>query len=225
MKAVPGRKTDVKDAGWICDLLRHGLLRPSFIPQRPQRGLRELVRYRRSLIEERSREANRIQKLLEGANIKLASVAADFLGVPGRAMLRALVAGEEDPKALAQLAEGRLREKAPALEDALQGLMGPHRRFLLASQLRHLGSLEAEIGQLGQEVARRADPFEATVSAVDAIPGMGRRTAGIIVAEIGAGVASFPGPSHLASWPVSVRATIAVPTRSGAVPPGKATTG
>ena len=200
MKAVPGRKTDVKDAQWICDLLRHGLLRASFIPQRPQRELRELVRYRRSLIEERSREANRIQKLLEGANIKLASVATDVLGVSGRAMLRALVAGEEDPKALAQLAKGRLREKAAELEDALQGLMGPHQRFLLASQLRHLGNLEAEIEQLDDEVARRLDPFEEIVAVVDTIPGVGRRTAEIIVAEIGANVDQFPSPSHLASW-------------------------
>lgn len=200
MKAVPGRKTDVKDAQWICDLLQHGLLRPSFIPQRPQRELRELVRYRRSLIEERSREANRIQKLLEGANIKLASVATDVLGASGRAMLRALVAGEEDPKSLAQLARGRLREKLPALEDALQGLMGPHQRFLLASQLRHFGNLEAEIEQLDDEVDRRLNPFEETVAMVDTIPGVGRRTAEIIVAEIGTDVTQFPSASHLASW-------------------------
>lgn len=200
MKAVPGRKTDVKDAEWICDLLRHGLLRASFIPERPQRELRELVRYRRSLIEERSREANRIQKLLEGANIKLSSVATDVLGASGRAMLWALVAGEEDPKALAQLAKGRLREKAAELEEALQGLMGPHQRFMLASQMRHLGDLEAEIAQLDDEVARRVDPFEETVAAVDTIPGVGRRTAEIIVAEIGTDMTQFPTPAHLASW-------------------------
>ena len=120
MKAVPGRKTDVKDAEWIADLLRHGLLRSSFIPGRPQRELRELTRYRRSLVQERTREANRIQKVLEGANVKLGSVATDVLGVSGRAMLKALSEGEEDPKALAELARGRL------MEEALRGLMGPH---------------------------------------------------------------------------------------------------
>ena len=207
MKAVPGRlsdrqagKTDVKDAEWICDLLRHGLLRASFIPERPQRELRELVRYRRSLTEERSREANRIQKLLEGANIKLSSVASDVLGASGRAMLQALVAGEEDPKALAGLAKGRLREKAGELEEALRGLMGPHQRFMLASQLRHLGDLEAEIERLDEEVARQVDPFEETVAAVDTIPGVGRRTAEVIVAEMGTDMEQFPTPGHLASW-------------------------
>ena len=122
MKTVPGRKTDAKDAEWIAELLQHGLLRASFIPDRPQRELRELTRYRRSLVEERSREANRIQKLLEGANIKLASVATDVLGVSGRAMLAALAAGETDPEALAGLARGRLREKTGELQEALRGL-------------------------------------------------------------------------------------------------------
>ena len=134
MKTVPGRKTDAKslprtgygDAEWIAELLQHGLLRASFIPDRPQRELRELTRYRRSLVEERSREANRIQKLLEGANIKLASVATDVLGVSGRAMLAALAAGETDPEALAGLARGRVREKRRELQEALRGLMGSH---------------------------------------------------------------------------------------------------
>ena len=135
IKAVPGRKTDVKDAQWIADLLRHGLLRASFIPDRPQRELRELTRHRRSLVEERRRAANRIQKLLEGANIKLASVATDVLGVSGRAMLKAMSQGEEDPEALAELARGRLREKRDELEKALRGLMGPQQRFMLTIQL------------------------------------------------------------------------------------------
>ena len=142
MKAVPGRKTDVKDAEWIADLLRHGLLQASFIPDRPQRELRELTRYRRSLVEERSREANRIQKVLEGANVKLASVATDVLGVSGRAMLKAMAGGEEDPKVLANLAKGRLREKLPELEAALQGLIRSHQRFMLAIQLGHLSYLD-----------------------------------------------------------------------------------
>ena len=200
MKAVPGRKTDVKDAEWIADLLRCGLLQASFIPERPQRELRELTRYRRSLTEERSRAANRIQKLLEGANVKLGSVATDVLGASGRAMLAAMAAGEEDPKALAELAKGRLREKLEELEEALSGLMGPHQRYLLASQLGHLRHLEEEIGRLDQEVARRVDPFEETVAAVDTIPGIGRRTAEVIVAEMGTDMAQFPTPGHLASW-------------------------
>ena len=170
IKAVPGRKTDVKDAQWIAELLQHGLLRPSFIPARPQRELRELTRYRRSLVQERSRVANRIQKLLEGANIKLSSVATDVLGVSGRAMLEALAAGETDPKALADLAQGRLREKLDPLEEALRGQVQDHQRFMLASHLRHLGNLDSEIERLDEEVARRLAPFEEIVAAVDTIP-------------------------------------------------------
>lgn len=200
IKRVPGRKTDVTDAQWIAQLLQHGLLRPSFIPDRPQRELRELTRYRRSLIEERSREANRIQKLLEGANVKLSSVATDVLGVSGRAMLAALAAGEEDPQRLAELAKGRLREKRAQLEQALKGLIGHHQRYLLTRQLSHLEFLSREIDDLDREVAQRVDPFAETVQAVDTIPGIGRRTAEIIVAEVGTDMARFPTPGHLASW-------------------------
>ena len=200
LKAAPGRKTDVKDAEWIVDLLRHGLLQASVIPDRPRRELRELTRYRRSLTEERSREANRIQKLLEGANIKLASVAADVLGASGRAMLAAMAAGEEDSKALAQLAKGRLREKLHELEEALHGRMGSHQRFMLASQLDHLHYLEARIERLDEEVARRLRPFEEAVAAIDTIPGVGRRTAEVIAAEVGMDMSRFPTPGHLASW-------------------------
>ena len=200
MKAVPGRKTDVKDAEWIADLLRHGLLRSSFIPGRPQRELRELTRYRRSLVQERTREANRIQKVLEGANVKLGSVATDVLGVSGRAMLKALSEGEEDPKALAELARGRLRGKREELEEALRGLMGPHQRFMLAIQLDRLNCLDGQIETLDLEVARRVDPFEETVAAVDTIPGIGRRTVKVIVAEMGTDMSRFPSAGHLASW-------------------------
>ena len=200
MKAVPGRKTDVKDAEWIADLLRHGLLQASFIPDRPQRELRELTRYRRSLVEERSREANRIQKVLEGANFKLASVATDVLGVSGRAMLKAMAGGEEDPKVLANLARGRLREKLPELEAALQGLVRSHQRFMLAIQLGHLSYLDGQIDTLDLEVARRVNPFEETLAAVDTIPGIGRRTAEVIVAEMGADMEQFPSAGHLSSW-------------------------
>ena len=200
MKAVLGRKTDVKDAEWIADLLRHGLLRPSFIPDRPQRELRELTRHRRNLIQERTRAANRIQQVLEGANIKLGSVASNVLGVSGRAMLASLAQGEEDPKALADLAQGKLRDKIGELEEALRGVMGPHQRFMLSRLLRHFSFLDEEIDALSEEVAQRVDPFEETVAAVDAIPGVGRRTAEVIVAEMGTDMSRFPSGGHLASW-------------------------
>ena len=200
IKAVPGRKTDVKDAEWIAELLQHGLLRASFIPDRAQRELRELTRYRRSLVQERSREANRVQKLLEGANIKLASVATDVLGVSGRAMLTALAAGETDPDLLAALARGRLRNKSGELVEALRGLMGDHQRFMLTIQLERIAGLDAQIEQLDQEVARRRHPFADTVAALDTIPGVGRRTAEVIAAEVGVAVAAFPTAGHLASW-------------------------
>ena len=200
IKAVPGRKTDVKDAEWIAELLQHGLLRASFIPPRPQRELRELTRYRRSLVQERSRAANRVQKLLEGANIKLASVATDVLGASGRSMLAALAEGETDPEKLAGLARGRLREKLGELEEALRGLVGSHQRYLLARQLHHLEHLEAEIEELDREVARRLSPFEPMVAALDTIPGVGPRTAQVIVAEMGPDMEQFPTPGHLASW-------------------------
>ena len=160
IKMVPGRKTDVKDAEWIAELLKHGLLKPSFIPERPQRELRELVRYRKSLVQERSREANRIQKVLEGANIKLGSVATDVLGASGRKMLRALADGEDDPKVLADMAKGRLREKLEALEEALLGVVGSHQRFMLATQLRRLSTLDADVERLDAEVAPTGSPAQ-----------------------------------------------------------------
>lgn len=200
IKAVPGRKTDVRDAEWIADLLRHGLLRGSFIPDRPQRELRELVRYRRRLIEERSREAERLHKTLEGANVKLGAVASDILGVSGRAMLEALVAGRDDPEALAALAKGRLRDKHDRLVAALRGLVGPHQRRLLAAQLRHIDYLDAEIASLSAEIEERMRPFDPAIELADAIPGVGRRTAEAILAEIGADMTRFPSDAHLASW-------------------------
>jgi transposase len=138
IKAVPGRKTDVRDAEWIADLLRHGLLSPSFIPAQPERELRELTRYRTSLLQARSAEVNRIQKVLEGANIKLASVASNVVGASGRAMLEALIGGQADPEAMSKLAIGRLREKHDSLVEALEGRVGPHQRFLLTVQLRQV---------------------------------------------------------------------------------------
>lgn len=200
MKAVPGRKTDVKDAEWIADLLRHGLLRPSFIPDRPQRELRELVRYRTSLVRERAAEVNRIQKVLEGANIKLASVATNVVGVSGRAMLEGLIAGTEEPEQLAGLARGRLREKRPALEEALAGRLGAHQRFLLSVQLQHLDELDALITQVGDEIEARLRPFVEAAQRMMTIPGVGVRTAQAVLAEIGADMSRFPTAAHLASW-------------------------
>ena len=200
IKAVPGRKTDVKDAQWIADLLRHGLLRSSYIPDRSQRELREVVRYRRSLVRERSREVSRIQQVLEGANIKLSSVATDVLGVSGRAMLEALASGSEDVRAMAALAKGRMRPKRPELEEALRGLMGPHQRMLLRSQLTHLDFLEQQIAQLNEEVAARMGPFEEAINQLDGITGVGTRTAQEVLAEIGLDMSRFPSEAHLASW-------------------------
>ena len=200
IKAVPGRKTDVKDAAWLADLLKHGLLRPSFIPARPQRELRELVRYRRRLMQEKTQLANRMQQVLEGGNIKLASVASDILGVSGRAMLRAMIAGEADPERLAAFAQGVLRKKLDALRGALQGTLGAHQRFMLETQLRLLETVEAEVARLDAEVARRLAPFAETIIRLDTIPGVARRAAEDLLAELGADLAPFPSAGHLASW-------------------------
>ena len=200
LKAVPGRKTDVKDAEWIADLLRHGLLKPSFIPDREQRELRELVRYRTSLVQERTAAANRLQKVLEGANIKLASVATDILGRSGREMLEALVAGETNTAVMAEFARGRLREKRPSLERALAGRFGPHQRFLVAEILAHIDYLDDTIERLSAEIGERERPFETVLDRLDTIPGVGRRIAEIIVAEVGPDVRRFPSAGHLASW-------------------------
>ena len=200
IKAVPGRKTDVKDAEWIADLLRHGLVRGSYIPDRPQRELRELVRYRRTLLQQRAQVINRIQKVLEGANIKLASVANDILGVSGRAMLEAIVAGTEDPVALASLARGRLQDKRPALERALAGSVGPHQRMMIASQLRHIDFVDQEVATVSAEVAARLAEHEEKIERLDAIPGVGRRVAEEVLAEIGTDMDRFPTAVNLASW-------------------------
>jgi transposase len=200
MKQVPGRKTDVRDSEWIADLLRHGLLKASFVPALPQRELRELTRYRTTLIRERAAERNRIHKTLEGAGIKLGSVATDVLGLSGRLMLAALVDGTTDAETLADLAKGSLRTKLPQLQRALTGHVGEHQRFLLAHQLAHLDGLDELIDQVGQEVTERLGPFQAKVERLDAVSGIGRRTAEIVLAEIGTDVARFPSAAHLASW-------------------------
>lgn len=200
VKNVPGRKTDVKDAEWIAELHRHGLLPGSFIPNRDQRELRELVRYRKSLVRERSAEANRLQKVLEGANIKLASVATDILGRSGREMLAGLAAGNDDIEQLAALARGRLVEKRQDLLRALRGVVGTHQRFMIGEQLAHIEQIEGRIGRLDKEIARRLDPFAEALANLQTIPGVGRRVAESLVAEIGVDMGRFPSAKHLASW-------------------------
>ncbi len=200
IKQVPGRKTDVKDAEWIADLLRHGLLRASFIPDRPQRELRELTRYRTALVRERSAEVSRVQKVLEGANIKLAVVAKDITGVSGRDMLAALLAGSTDAATMAQFARGRMREKIPQLEKALVGRFAAHQRFLVAQQLAHIDFLDDLIARVSAEVAERVGPFEELIALLDTITGIGRLTAEVVVAEIGVDMTRFPSAAHLCSW-------------------------
>lgn len=200
IKTVPGRKTDVKDAQWIAELLQHGLLRPSFIPPIAQRNLRDLTRYRTSFIRERVNLVNRIQKLLEGANIKLASVASDIMGMSGRAMLDAIVAGETDPLAMASLAKGKLCNKREQLIEALEGRVQPHQRFILAELLCQLDSLEETIARFNQQIEVYSEPFEAVIELLDTVPGVGRQTAEMLVAEIGIDMSRFPSAAHLSAW-------------------------
>jgi transposase len=200
MKAIPGRKTDQKDSEWVAELLRHGLLKASFVPERFQRELRELTRYRTRLVEERSAEVNRVQKILEGANLKLASVATDIMGVSARAMLAALVAGTTDPAALAALAKGRLRTKEAELARALEGELTSVQAFLLARQLGHIDYLDAEIEALDARIAEEMRPFADPLARLMTIPGVGRRTAEAILAEAGPDMSRFPSAAHLAAW-------------------------
>ena len=200
LKAVPGRKTDVKDSEWIADLLRHGLLKASFVPDRPQRELRELTRYRTALLQDRAAEVNRLQQTLEGANIKLAAVATDVLGKSGREILAALVAGDTAADALAQLAKGRLREKIPQLERALTGRVGPHQRFLVARHLAQIDAFDETVTQVSAEIAERLRTVDDDLERLDTIPGVGRRTAEVIVAELGTDLERFPTAGHAASW-------------------------
>jgi len=200
IKAVPGRKTDVKDAEWIADLLRHGLLRGSYIPNREQRELRELVRYRKSLIRERATEVNRVQKVLEGANIKLASVVTDVMGASARAMLNAIIAGESDPKQLVPLAKGKLQHKKEQLERSLLGVIRGHQRKLLRFLIEHIEFLERQIETLNQEIAEQMRPFEEAMQRVLTVPGMGRRAAEMILAHTGLDMSRFPSDAHIASW-------------------------
>ena len=205
MKAVPGRKTDVKDSEWLADLLRHGLLKASFIPPQPIRDLRDLVRYRKSLIEERSREINRVQKVLETANIKLSSVVSDVMGVSGRAMIQALITGEQSPEVLAELAQGSLHTKIPELRQALFGRVDAHHQILLSHLLAHISFLDRAIGQLFFQLQRYLRPFEEAVELLVSIPGVAAETAATILGEIGVDMSCFPSAAHLASWAGVVR--------------------
>jgi transposase len=200
IKAVPGRKTDCHDAEWIADLLQHGLLRPSFIPDRPQRELRDLTRTRTALIDERSAVVNRLQKVLEDANLKVTGVATDIMGVSGRASIAAMLQGTTDPATLAELAKGRLRAKRAELERALSGRVSDHHRLLLTTHLAHVDFLDEEIARLSTEIAARLRPVEDALQRLDTIPGVDRRTAEVLVAEIGTELERFPTAAHLASW-------------------------
>jgi len=222
VKKVPGRKTDASDAEWLAELMLHGLLRASFIPPKPQRVLRELTRYRTTLVRERARVVNRVEKLLESTNIKLSSVVTDVMGVSAKAMLRELAAGATDPQALAGLAKGRLRNKMKDLQASLIGTVDEHHRFILAQQLGHIDFLDEQIEamsqQISQHLAQMAQPpaddddpsgssetdkalsWSAAVELLDTIPGVDQRTAEVILAEIGLDMSQFPTADDLASW-------------------------
>src|SRR6202140_1499482 len=200
IKAVPGRKTDQKDSEWIADLLQHGLLRGSFVPPQPIRELRDLTRYRVSLVQEINRIANRIQKGLEDANIKLASVATDALGASGRAILQAMLAGEQDAARLAEMSKGLLRNKIPELRLALEGRVTEHHRFLLRQLFEHLRFTESKRSEIEQEIDKRMRAFEDKVTRLCTIPGVDRVTAWGMLAEMGMNMNQFRSSGHLASW-------------------------
>jgi transposase len=200
VKKVPGHKTDVKDAEWIADLLCHGLLRSSFVPPKPIRELRDLTRYRRKRVESRSAERNRLLKLLETANIKLASVASDVFGVSGLLMLEALAEGKATAQEMAELAKRRLRKKIPELELALEGKVEEHHRFLLSLQLRRLQKVEEDLGVLEQRIQEKLKPYAAQITLLDEIPGVDWTLAAGIIAEMGVDMKVFENVSQLASW-------------------------
>jgi transposase len=200
VKAIPGKKTDRRDSEWLAELLQHGLLKSSFVPPEPIRELRDLTRYRVTLCQECNRIANRIQKVLEDANLKLASVATDPLGASGRSMLKAIIGGEQDVTKLADMARGRLRQKLPMLQAALEGQVSQHHRFLLQELLDHLGFVEGKISRLEGEIATRLRPFEDMVRRLCTIPGVDRVSAWGIISEIGLDMNQFPDARHLASW-------------------------
>jgi transposase len=200
IKAVPGRKTDVNDAQWLAELLKHGLLKASFVPPEGQRDLRELTRYRTTFVRERATLINRVHKALESANIKLTSVATDVMGVSGRAILAELIQGQARPEVMADLAKGRLRAKRADLIKALDGRVKPHHRFVLTELLCEIDNLEETITRFDEQIQEYGRPFEEAIQHLDTIPGVARDTAEVIVAEIGIEMSHFPSDAHLASW-------------------------
>jgi transposase len=200
MKAVPGRKTDMADAEWIADLVAHGLVRPSFVPPPPIRRLRDLTRRRTLLLAERSREKQRMEKLLEDAGVKLSIVASDIFGVSGRAMIEALIGGQRDATILADLAVGQLRRKTAALQDALVGRFDDHHGFLASMILKNINNIDAMIAELGTRISAEIEPYRAEVELLGTIRGIAQRAAEVIVAEIGADMSRFTTAAHLASW-------------------------
>jgi transposase len=200
IKAVPGRKTDVKDSEWIAELMRHGLIRASFVPPKGQRELRELTRMRSTFVKERANLVNRLQKVLESANIKLASVASDVNGVSGRTILQALITGRSTPEEMAELAQGKLRRKRELLSRSLQGLVKPHHCFVLSELLLQIDGLDDAIARFNDQIQEYCRPFEEAVVLLDTIPGVARHTAEVIVSEIGVDMSRFPNADHLASW-------------------------
>jgi transposase len=200
LKAVPGRKTDVADSAWIAQLLEHGLVRPSFVPPKPIRDLRDLTRYRKAQIQERSREAQRLDKVLQDAGIKLSSVATDLQGKSARDMLDAMVSGTTDPEVLAEMARGRMRRKLPALREALRGRFRPHHALIVGEIMGKLDYLDEMIERLSEEIGRLIDPFRPAVELLRTIPGVDQRTAEALLGEIGADMSRFASAAHLASW-------------------------
>lgn len=200
MHQVPGRKTDVKDSEWLADLLRHGLVRGSFIPPAPQRDLRDLTRHRSNFVRERTNLINRVHKTLEGANIKLGAVATDIMGVSGRAILEALIAGQSDAATMAELAKGRLRNKRDELAKALEGRVKPHHRFILTELLCQIDSLDETIAHFDEQIAEHCHPFEEVVVHLDTITGIGPELAQAILAEIGTDMMRFGTAARLSAW-------------------------
>lgn len=200
LKHVPGRKTDVKDAEWIAECLQHGMLKPSFIPPPPVRELRDLTRQRAQLVRDRATVVNRVQKVLEDANIKLASVATDVMGVSGRAMIRELIAGNAAADDLAALARARLRAKLPELRQALDGRVSDHHRFQLRMLMEQVEHLEGWVAELGVRIESVMRPFQEAAGRLALIPGVGPRAAEVIVAEVGTDMTKFPTAGHLAAW-------------------------
>ena len=200
VKRVPGRKTDVQDAEWLADLLQHGLLKAGFIPPVEQRDRRDLTRQRTQLVRERADVINRLQKVMEGANLKLSSVVTDVSGVSARRILEAIVQNQYDPQRLPELIHGSLHDKVPQLQAALTGRVRPHHRFLLAQHLAHRDFLDEQIATYSQEIERVTEPLEELVTLLDTIPGVARTTAELILAEVGADLSRFPSAAHLAAW-------------------------